>query len=103
VEEVRTINPFLFVVLTALVTEGQTYATMDYVKVIMGGVIAGIAVYRIGDIKMILYVIVIGVIVVAAILLIPNLAGSPIQTMLLEALNELPSLLQQLLGGGSVI
>ena len=68
-----------------------------------GFFLTGLAIYRIGDLKMILYVLVIGVLVVGSILVIPNLQGSPIQQMVLEALGELPGLIQQFLGGGSII
>ena len=84
-------------------SEGTGYTTMDYVKVIGGLFLTGLAIYRIGDLKMILYVLVIGVLVVGSILVIPNLQGSPIQNMVLEALGELPGLIQQFLGGGSII
>jgi len=65
-------NPFFFAVLTTLVSQGDTYTIMDYLKVGGGIFLAGLTIYRIGDLKMILYVVFIAAVVVGSVLIIPQ-------------------------------
>ena len=96
-------SPFFFAVLTTLVSQGDTYTIMDYLKVGGGIFLAGLTIYRIGDLKMILYVVFIAAVVVGSVLIIPQFQGSPIKAMVLDFINELPALIDQYLGGRSII
>lgn len=103
-EEILLIeNPVFFIVLATLVAEGDPYTIMDYVKVLGGIFLTGLTIYRIGDLKMILYVVAIACVVVGGIVLLPQLQGSPIRSTVLDFLGELPELIHQYLGGGSLI
>jgi len=92
-------NPMLFTVLAALVAQtGDGYTVMDYLKVGGGIFLAGLTIYRVGDVKMILYVLFIACVVIGGVLIIPQFQGSPIRGMILEFLSELPTLIEQFLG-----
>jgi len=73
---------------------------MDYVKVIGGLSLTGLTIYKIGDVKMILYVLVLGLSIVGGVLFIPGLEGSQIQAIVLDLVNGIPGLITDLLGGG---
>lgn len=75
---------------------------MDYVKVIGGICLTGLTIYKVGDLKMILYVLSIGVAVVLGVLFIPQLQGTQIQAIVLDLVNGIPQLITDLLGGGVV-
>ena len=93
-------NTVFYAVLTTLAAaEAGAYTVMDYVKVLGGIFITGLVIYKIGDIKMILYVVATGVVIVAAVLLIPQLQGTQIQAIVLDFVNGIPGLISDLLGG----
>jgi len=73
---------------------------MDYVKVIGGFLLTGLTVYKIGDLKQILYVVAGGASIVAGVLFIPQLQGTQIQAIVLDLVNGIPGLITDLLGGG---
>jgi len=75
---------------------------MDYVKVIGGLCLTGLTIYKIGDLKMILYVLFVGIALVMGVMFIPQLAGSQVQAIVLDLVNGLPGLITDLVGGGGV-
>lgn len=91
-------NPILFM-LAAQAAAASGPSVMDYIKVIGGIIITAIAVYKIGDIKMILYVLVVGLVFVGGVLFIPQLQGTQIQAVVLDLVNGVRELLAQYLGG----
>jgi len=74
---------------------------MDYVKVIGGFLLTGLTVYKVGDLKQILYVVALGVAIVAGVLFIPQLEGTQIQAIVLDLVNGIPGLITDLIGGGT--
>ena len=73
---------------------------MDYVKVIGGLGLTGLTIYKIGDVKMILYVLMAGLAVVGGVMFIPGLEGTPIQAIVLDLVNGIPGLITDIIGGG---
>ena len=95
-------NPFFYSFLATLIAQGDPYTVMDYVKVIGAIFLAGLAIYKIGDIKMILYVLVVAVAIVAGVLFIPQLQGTQIQAIVLDLVNGIPELISEWLGGAGL-
>ena len=89
-------NPFLL----GLIAAEDLYTVMDYVKVLGTIFLAGLTIYKIGDVKMILYVLSIGVVVVLGVMFIPQLQGTQIQAIVLDLVEGIPELIMDLIGGG---
>ena len=88
-------NPFLL----GLIAAEDLYTVMDYVKVLGTIFLAGLTIYKIGDVKMILYVLSIGVVVVLGVMFIPQLQGTQIQAIILELVEGVPKLITDMIGG----
>lgn len=93
-------NP-IFSVLIMQAAGEDLYTVMDYVKVIGSLILVALTIYKIGDVKMILYVLSIGVIVVLGVLYIPQLQGTQIQGIVLDLVEGIPPLINDLLGRNS--
>jgi len=93
-------NPILLALITEAAGE-SLYTVMDYVKVIGGIALAGLTIYKIGDLKMILYVLSIGVAVVLGVMFIPQLEGTQIQAIVLDLVEGIPEMITDLLGGST--
>ena len=89
-------NPIFFALTQAA---EDAYTVMDYVKVLGTICLAGLTIYKVGDVKMILYVLAIGTAVVLGVLFIPQLAGTQIQGIVLDLVEGIPSLISDLIGG----
>jgi len=96
-------NPLFFNRITqaasAAVIDG--FSVMDYVETIGWFAAICLGIYKLGDLKMILYILAIGAGVSALILFLPQLQGSPIQLQFLDLLSRIPEYLGLVSGGAS--
>jgi len=77
----------------------QTYTIMDYVKVIFTGAGGLLAIYKLGDMKMIIYSVGIGLVLTALIMVIPQLEGTPTRQFVLDLFEIIRPLIENQLGG----
>ena len=96
---IKAINPLFFVLLAQTVAQvPPTYTIMDYVKVIFTGAGGLLAIYKLGDMKMILYVVGMGLVVTALIMVIPQLEGTPTRQFVLDLFEMIRPLIENQVG-----